>query len=240
MQKLSFFIAIAVLFVACGNGKKDLHDFYFPLKKLKDTPLVYEYKVSTPDTSFALYWYFQTLVQHDSVFFVGTAYDADLQQRQLFREEQVSNGMVLRDLYFFSAPTEGGGISSIRAKIEGGAAFPFEVKDSNSVFVNVIKYENPADSSVTTLTRNRRYLSETTFEFQGKKYDAILLETKEEEYNNRRDIGGIKSNTRQEEVYVKGIGWGSTRRFMGALGAVEMRLVNIYTMAELEKKMPKN
>lgn len=232
--QLSFLLAFALLTQACG--KKDLRDYYFPLKQLKEQSKVYEYTFSTADTSLTLYWYYQTVVQGDSVYLVGNCYDSGFHPLMLMREEQVMNGMKLKELIYYGLNDAGLSVKT-SATIEGGAVFPFQVKDDKSVFVNVIKYSDLKDSTITTtLTRNRRFLKETSFDFKSKKLDAVEFEMKEEQSEKDPKRGGWTHIYTVQEIYAKNIGLVYTKRSLDNGASFETKLVDIYTMTELEAK----
>jgi hypothetical protein len=235
---ISALFAWAIAQTACG--KKDLQPYYFPLKSLMSQPTVYEYKVSTADTALTIYWYYQTLVQNDSIFFVGNCYDQNFQVIQLMREQQVANGMKLQELFFYGSDTEGGAVK-VPATIEGGAVYPFSVTDSNSVFVNVIRYPNPQrQGNTTTLTRNRRYLQPTEYDFKGKKYDAVAFQMKEEQSESDAQSGGFVHVFTVKEIYAKGLGLVYTQRSLDNGVRFETRLVDTFSMATLENRFQKH
>ena len=226
----------ATLFLLQSCGKKDLRDYYFPLKQLKAEAKVYEYKIITPDTSFTIYWYYQTIVQADSIYLVGNCYDAGFHPLVLVREEQVPNGMRLKELIYYGVNTEGYAVQT-KATIEGGAVYPFQVTDNKSVFVNVVKYSDPKDSTImTTLTRNRRFLQDASFDFKEKKLDAVEFEMKEEQSEQNSKSGGWTHVYPIQEIYAKNIGLVYTKRALDNGRNFETRLVDIYTMKDLEAK----
>ena len=230
---MSLFLA-TFFFISCG--KKDVRDYYFPLKQLQTLPKVYEYAFKTRDTSIRLYSYFQTIVQGDSINFVGTDYDGDFRIVLMRREEKLQNGMKLKDLTFFGTNTEGLSVEK-KASVEGGAVFPFEVKDSNSVFINIIKYSDPKDSTKeTTLTRNLRFLKTTTYNFKGQKYAALEFEMKEEQALKDNEKGGWSHVYKVQQIFAKGLGLVYTKRQVTDSEFVEMQLLDVYSMEELEKK----
>lgn len=227
---------LLTVFLLQSCGKKDLRDFYFPLKQLKEQSKVYEYKISTSDTSFTIYWYYQTIVQADSIYLVGNCYDAGFHPLVLMREEQVTNGMKLKELIYYGVNTEGYAVQT-KATIEGGAVFPFQVTDDKSVFVNVVKYSDPKDSTImTTLTRNRRFLQDTSYNFKGKNTDAVIFEMKEEQSEQNNKSGGWTHIYTIQEIYAKTIGLVYTKRSLDNGANFETRLVDIYTMKDLEAK----
>lgn len=231
------FVFLMIMVYSCtGDGKKDIKNFYFPLKALKEQPKVYEYQYTLKDTSFKMYWYYQTVTQGDSIYFVGTGYNEAFQQIMLLREQSFDNGMKLKDFYYFGVDSAGTAIKS-KATIEGGAVFPFHVKDDKGVFINILKYSDPKDSQhQTTITRNRRYLKDTTYSYKNTSYAAIEFEMKEEQAETDLKKGGWSHVYTIQELYAKGIGLVFTKREISEGSFIEMRLLDIYTMKELEDK----
>ena len=229
-------LPIAYCLLTMGCGKKNIREYYYPLTELRDKPMVYEYAFKTRDTSFSLYSYFQTVVQGDSISFVGTDYDPNFQVMMMRREQMLSNGMKLQDLRYYGSDAEGKAVE-MKASVTGGAVFPFEVKDSNGVFINIIKYNDPKDSThETTLTRNLRFLRTTTFNYKNQKYDALEFEKSEEQAEHDLKKGGWQHVFKIKEIYAKGLGLVYSKRAVTEDDAVEITLVDIYTMEDLEKK----
>jgi hypothetical protein len=229
-------VVITCSFCLTSCGKTNLQDYYFPLKSLKEQPKVYEYQLVTADTAITIYWYYQTIVQGDSINFVSTCYDGNFQVLQISREEQVVNGMKLKDLAFYGTNVEGKSVK-MSAIVEGGAVFPFEVSDDKSVFVNVIRYNNPKDSTqVTTLTRNRRFVKKTTYTYKGKSLDAAQLSMKEEQSERDLQRGGLTHVYDIEEIYARNIGLVYSKRTLEAGKFFETKLVDIFAMQDLEAR----
>ena len=229
-------VAVSCIFFQTSCGKTNLQDYYFPLKALKDAPKVYEYQLSTADTTLTIYWYYQTIVQGDSINFVGTCYDGNFQVLQISREEQVINGMKLKDLAFYGTNIDGKS-TKMAANVEGGAVFPFEVSDEKSVFVNVIRFADPKDSThVTTLTRNRRFVKKTNYTYKGKSFDAAQLSMKEEQSERDLQRGGLTHVYEIDEIYAKDIGLVYTKRTLEAGKFFETKLVDMITMEDLEQR----
>jgi hypothetical protein len=231
-----FLLPIIYCMLTIGCGKKNIREYYYPLTQLREKPMVYEYEFKTRDTSFRLYSYFQTVVQGDSVSFVGTDYDPNFQVMMMRREQMLSNGMKLQDLRYYGSDSTGKAIE-MKASVTGGAVFPFEVKDSNGVFINIIKYRDPKDSThETTLTRNLRFLRTTTYDYKNQKYDALEFEKKDEQAERDLKQGGWQHVFKVKEIYAKGLGLVYSKRAVTEEDAVEIILVDVYTMEDLEKK----
>ncbi|NJN33980.1 MAG: hypothetical protein HC817_06780 [Saprospiraceae bacterium] len=199
-------------------------------------PLVYEYELRTPDTTMHFYTYYQTIAQGDSINFVSTEYDQNFQVLQLRREECLEKGMKLRDLTYFGIDSMGKSVS-MKATIEYGAVFPFEVTDSNGVFMNLIKYRDPKDSTrETTLTRNLRFLKNSNFNFKGQTIDAIAFEQREEQSERDVSKGGLQFFYTDAKVYAKNLGLVRSERRLSPTNFIEMRLVDTFPMAQLEQR----
>jgi hypothetical protein len=227
-------IAYCIFLIGCG--KKNIREYYYPLTQLREKPMVYEYEFKTRDTSFHLYTYFQTVVQGDSISFVGTDYDPNFQVMMMRREQMLSNGMKLQDLRYYGSDSTGKAIE-MKASVTGGAVFPFEVKDSNGIFINIIKYRDPKDSThETTLTRNLRFLRTTTYDYKNQKYEALEFEKKDEQAERDLKQGGWQHVFKVNEIYAKGLGLVYSKRAVTEVDAVEIILVDTYPMEDLEKK----
>jgi hypothetical protein len=236
LQTAYCLLPIVYCLLLMGCGKKNIREYYYPLTQLRDKPMVYEYAFKTRDTSFRLYSYFQTVVQGDSISFVGTDYDPNFQVMMMRREQMLSNGMKLQDLRYYGSDSTGKAIE-MKALVTGGAVFPFEVKDSNGVFINIIKYRDPKDSThETTLTRNLRFLRTTTFNYKNQKYEALEFEKNEEQAEHDLKQGGWQHVFKIKEIYAKGLGLVYSKRAVTEDDAVEITLVDVYTMEDLEKK----
>jgi hypothetical protein len=232
--------AVCLLFFLTSCGKTNLQDYYFPLKSLQKQPQVYEYQLITPDTTVTIYWYYQTIVQGDSINFVGTCYDGAFQVMQLSREEQVVNGMKLKDLSFYGTDSLGKSVQ-MTATIEGGAIFPFEVTDDKSVFVNVFRYADPRDAThITTHTRNRRFVKKTNYIFKEKTLDAAELSMKEEQSDRDMKQGGLTHVYEVQEIYARNLGLVYSKRTLEAGRFLETKLVDTFTMEALEERFRKH
>ncbi len=227
---------ICLFIVSCGDDKKDIKAYYFPLKALKEQPKVYEYEYQLKDTAIKMYWYYQTVTQGDSIYFVGTCYNDAFQQVLLVREQRFDNGMKLKDLFYFGTDSTGKSVQS-KASIEGGAVFPFSVKDDKGVFINILKYNDPKDSTrQTTITRNRRYIKDTSYIYRGISYNAIEFEMKEEQAEKDIVKGGFSHVYTIKEIYAKDIWQVYTKREISEGNFIVMHLVDIYSMQDLESK----
>ena len=183
MNRLSFyfFLSWALWFGSLGcsssGNKKNIRDYYFPLKKMK-TGLVYEYQPVSGDLS-PVYWYYRTIVNPDGVFFIGTYYEYDLVPLQFVREEMVGNGMLLEEIFLYNRDSTGKQ-QPVPVEILAGNVFPFELSGPEGIFLYKIRWSPPDDpEATTTLVKNRRYLGDTTIVFEGRPYEAVTFEVRE-------------------------------------------------------------
>jgi len=221
---------IALLFgllAACSaDDKRNIKEYYFPLEKMLNNGIVYEYEALHADTIAPYYWYYQTVQMPDSpMVLVGTYYDAGFQQRQIVREEVVSNGMLLQNMRLFLTDTSGQQ-EQVVVDIQANNAFPFEVRDSSGVFLYKVQWDDPFQSnSTTTLIRNRRYLGDTSYVFQDKTLPCVRFGVREI-VENEQD-GFLEIELEGEEWYARNLGLVYTSR-----RAVENPFRQVYALRD--------
>jgi len=216
------------------EGQRDIRDFYFPLRELEEG-LVYEYRSPSIDSLTPAYWYYRSFLKEEGVFLTGTYYEFQLEPLQLVREELVSNGMLVQDVYLYEAGDSTGQQERTKVEVLQGSAFPFEVSDTNSVFLYKIRWSPPRDSgAVITLTKNRQYLGDTTVQTMGKNRDAVIFEVKELlEYDKN---GVFEQQYGGREIYAEGIGLVYYNKTVSGNMRWDYALVSRYPMKELEQK----
>ncbi len=227
------FSGAVLLLVGCGkNDAKDIREYYFPLKQLKDG-LVYEYQAVNNDSLAPNRWYFRSFVQDTGVYFTGTYYSPDLTPLQFTREEMVKNGMLLTDLYLYEADATGKQ-QRVEAQIIAGSVFPFEVRDSGGIFLYKISWKPiSAPDTRITLIKNRRYAGDTTFVFQNKRYACAVFEVRE--LLEQEQEGFFEREFSTVEWYAKGLGLVYYRKNITDDFVLEYQLAKRYPMEELEK-----
>ena len=92
--QLVWIVFLGALMLDCSDDQKNIRDYYFPLKQLKEG-LVYEYQAIAPDSLAPYYWFYRSIIEEDRVFLTGTYYEVDLIPKQFTQEELVENGMLL-------------------------------------------------------------------------------------------------------------------------------------------------
>lgn len=224
--------------LACNpTNRKDIRAYYFPLKELTQG-LVYEYQAVEQDSLSPAFWYYRSFIQDEGIYLTGTYYEYDLIPLQLVREEMVSNGMLLEDLFLY-LPDSSGRQQRVAAKVLAGNVFPFSVSDSSGVFLYKVEFDLSNEmGSTTTLIKNRRYLGETTYEFQGKTYDAVRFEVRELIEDRSATEGSIEPQFNGEEIYAKGLGLVYYRKNLGGQ-TIAYELTDRYSMEQLEQTAKK-
>jgi hypothetical protein len=227
-------LALAALLSACaGDGARDIRDYYFPLRELTDG-LVYEYRPVDNDTFPPLYWYFRSIIFKDSAFLVGTFYEYDLLPRQFVREELVSNGVRLRELILYEIDTTGGQ-RPMPADIVAGDVFPFRVRPQGGIFLFNVRWSPPGSEDTRfTLVKNRRYLGDTTFVYEGRKRPAVRFEVRE--LLEHEQEGVLEKEYAGVEIYAKNLGLVYFRKDIAEGLSLAYRLAARYPMAELERQ----
>jgi hypothetical protein len=224
----------AFLLVSCKSDgdRRDIRDYYFPVKELTDG-LVYEYRPVGNDAMAPAYWYYRSLIFEDSVFLTGTYYEYNLLPLQFTREEMVSNGMLLEEMYLYEQDSTG---KQVRTEVDivAGNVFPFEVRDPGGIFLYRVEWESPLDPGArTTLIKNRRYLGDTTFIYKEKTYDAVRFEVRELlEYDKE---GVFEKEYAGTEIYAEGLGLVYYRKEISPDLTLEYALADRYPMERLEE-----
>lgn len=229
-------IALMCLAACNGLGKRDIKAYYFPISELRKG-LVYEYEVTQNGVSSSEYWYYRSFLRDSGIFLTSTHYNQFFQIGQISREKIVESGALAREYFLYEPDSVSGGQIQTRALITAPDIFPFQVKDSTSVFLFSVNFHPPDDSLATVyVVRNRRFLGEApAYEVLDKKLPCIrfgLHEAIGNEKEGSTDIEGIG-----EEWYAKGIGLVWYRKTYGSGSLqIEGRLLRIFPMTELEQK----
>jgi hypothetical protein len=233
-KKVTNWVILMTLFLQCGNRKRDIRNFYFPLTSLQQ-PLVYEYRSANKDSLPPFYCYMHTLYIGDSLFFMTNTYGADFETLQLDRELQTPHGMLLKSLFQY-VPDSTGKRTQNATEILSGNAFPYEVTDSNGIFVYNIAWKSGIDSTRYSIIRNRRFGGDTTWTFQNKTYPAIWFHLRE--VRDRDNNGHTSVEFRGKEIFAENLGLVSIRRTVSG-HEIEYQLVDKYDMKTFEGKFQK-
>ena len=241
---ISLILLILLGFTACDDNSRFIKPYYFPINELNQG-LVYEYGHPKHDSVAPFYNYYRIIKKNDSTgqqkrpitYLVGMRYNHLFQPEQLSVEEQISNGMLLTESILYQTDSTGKQIS-MPVEIEVGSAYPFDISTKGGVFVYNIKwYEPESKEKFTTLIRNRSFGADTTYTFNGKKYDAIQLNLKEKVESF--DEGFIEHDFSGVEIYAKDIGLVYYRKNVAPGFVIEYELKDRYPMQVLEEKFGK-
>ncbi len=233
--KLLWLPLLGFLLAQCsGEGKRDIRDYYFPLKRLQEG-LVYEYRSVGQDSLTPNYWYYRSFVNDKGVFLTGAYYEYDLAPLQFVREELVRNGMLLADMLIYE--TDSSGLQQqVAVTIEAGNVFPFEVSDSSGIFLYKVRWSPPSDSgAVFTLIKNRRFLGDTTVTIGGERYDCVAFQVRE--LFEREAEGFFEKEFSGLELYAKGVGLVYYKKEITDNLTLEYQLADRYKMPTLEEKL---
>ncbi len=234
--RLGLFGLLLSLCFACGDqgGKKDIRDYYYPIRQLEDG-LVYEYRSVSNDSLPPVYWYYRSFIEENGVFLTATYYEHDLIPRQLAKEEMVSNGVIQNDLALFVTDSLGKQ-QPLNTEVLVGNIFPFKVSEGGGVFLYKIQISSPDEPHlVTTLIKNRRYVGDTTFVFKKKKFPGVAFEVKELVELDDKEQGGMEPQWDGKEIYAKNIGLVFYEKQLGET-PLTYALFDRYPMTVLEKK----
>lgn len=234
--RLAFwFSALLALLSACSGGdKRDIREYYFPLSALR-SGVVYEYDLVGIDSSAPEYWYYRSFLRDSGQFLVGTFYDSRFEIGQIVREKIVRNGAQAREYHLYQ-PDTSGQQTPIPTRIESPDVFPFEVKDSNSVYLFSLNFHPPEDPDATIyVIRNRQFMGDARpFEFQGESYPCVRFRVREA-IGNKKD-GAAEVEGIGEEWYARGLGLVYFSKSYGSDFRFAYRLVDTIGMPELERR----
>lgn len=238
IKSLSFLVCLFVflgLFQSCKQDNRiALKSYYYPTETL-DNGLVYEYaNFRNGQSANTDYWYFRNIKSEEKLFLVGQNYGPDFIPNQFVREEILESGSLIREGFLLTAPDSLGLQQKTMFEVKQKSVFPFFVKDSLGVFIYEINFEQKEDVLLNyNIIRNRRYLGQEHYNYNGKEIDCAVFEIKEL-YEIESD--GVQTfEFRGKEYYGKGIGLVYQRKAMGE-NVQELKLVNQFSMEELEKK----
>ena len=232
LPKFKFILLFLILLIySCSeDNSKDIRDYYFPLKQLKEG-MVYEYEAIQPDSLSPQYWYYRTIMQDGQVFLTGTMYEADFVPRQLVKEELVENGMLLDDLFIYYSDSTNKQ-QSYDIQIVAGNAFPFQVSLPSGIFLYNIHWEDPIRQTTTTLIKNRRYLGDTTLTMAGRQFDDCIAFGVKELVEVESE-GVLAQEFEGVEIYAKGTGLVYFKKIISSQLTLEYLLADRYPMDTL-------
>ncbi len=229
-----FYLLFAFLFISCQEDSrvKNISDFYFPTQDLEEG-MVYEYKKLGGDTLFE-YWFYQTIKNDSTTYFLGQYYDNYFNIRQFIREEIISDGVILSEMFLY-LPDSTDKLTKIPVNILSPTVFPFQVRDSLGVFLYKIKWKDdyPADRT-TTLIKNRRYIGKDKYPYKKDFVDCVVFDVKE--LVETEEVGFQEIQYSGKEWYAQNIGLIYYEKQITDSFSIKYQLNDIYSAEVFEKK----
>jgi hypothetical protein len=223
----------AIGFFGCTSETSWLESYYFPLEALQQG-VVYEYRPVQSDSLPPEYWYFRSFLTDTASFLAGQYINDAFEVGQFILEEKVSNGMRLKKCVI-AVPDTSGRLQQIDTEVLSGAAFPFTVKDSLSVFLYQLKWNDPqSPGRVTTLTRNVRFFGTIPCEVFGDA--AICAHLGGRELIAVDEDGVLELEYDYDQHFAEGIGLIWYRKQISEDFIMEYALKDTFGMAEFEER----
>jgi hypothetical protein len=232
-------IALALVFsfgAGCSRGKRNIRPYYFPALDLMEGK-VYVYDLARADSSSPEYWYYRGFVRDSGIFLSATNYDNQFNIRQITREKHVESGVLMRDYFLYEPDTSTGALSRTQASLRSPSVFPFEVTDSQGVYLFHLSYvPDHLPEATIYVIRNRRYLGDgPLFDFNGRSYPTIRMGVRDAVGYDQEGSAEVEGTG--EEWYAKGLGLVYWEKRFGRFGLERTyRLKEIISMEELERR----
>ena len=219
---LCHFVMYSVIIV---TGCKDhpeieegLAQYYLPAEDLGTKGTDYIYRSKSDTTLPPEVWrHINTSEGH----ITSINYDHIQQVVQKQYERIVGNGVLIDSLHLFFYDSLGRTIT-LPVRILSPNRFPFEAKDSSKVYLTHLEWFQPGDSLHVVLERRRRFIGNTTWNWQGKNVPAIRIKT-EDKFETEKD-GWTTSGWNGEEIYAKDLGLVYYRRNISEHMILEFQL----------------
>ncbi|MEN0003935.1 MAG: hypothetical protein AAF798_07315 [Bacteroidota bacterium] len=220
---------------ACEVGPPDIRDYYFPLKVLTEGE-VYEYRAVDNSQLAPAYWYYRSFIMPEKIILTGTYYEYNFEPLQFVQEELVRNGMLLDTIFLYE--TDSAGLQQqVPGEILSGSVFPFEVKDTTTVFLYKVRFQFPSTpNQQITLIKNRRFAGRTTYTYKDKTYDCVKFDVKELVEVTDTVQGGMEPELAGYELYAEGVGLVYYEKEISPGQTLAYELYDQYPMTVLEEK----
>ncbi len=228
-------VAILVISACQIDSKNYLPEYYYPMGKW-DEGMVYEYHPVDNDQLPVEYWYFRKLEKAGKTILTGQYYDNTYTPRQIFNAEVTNEGVFVKD-YFLYEYDSLGNVYQNAAEILANVNFPFQVKDTNQVFLNKLKWKMPTEEypdGHLELTRNRKFKGDAAYSFKNKSYDCVEFQIDElmSDFND----GHLEKEYRGTELYAKKLGLIYYKKEIDENFVLEYELRDTFSMAKFEEK----
>ena len=229
---LSILVCMSLVFCNEEQGEHTIRSFYFPLEKLED-PHVYVYQTPSYIDRPPYYMIYRAEKKEDQYFLNSWSLDHNFLLQYTSREKAVHNGM-LAESYNMLIIDSTGKVSRREARIESDNIFPFEKRDSNTLYVFEMTWYVSDDSSRhNTIIRNRWQKGPTEYIYNGETLPAWKMGIKE--IIDQYDEGYLQYEARGEEIYAKNIGLVATDKSIGEDYRLAYELDTIYRLRDFEQ-----
>ena len=170
-----FVMCLCIFFAGCRE-KDDHHEdhslYYLPVDSLSPQGMRYTYRnLADSSLGYEVWEHIKTSDGH----VLSINYDQNGQVVQKQYERVVHNGVLIDSLHLFYQDSLG--LIQLPVKIISPHRFPFEAVDSSQVWLTHLEWWQPGDSLHVVLERRRRFLGDTTWQFDGKLLQAIRFGT---------------------------------------------------------------
>jgi hypothetical protein len=195
--------------------------FYFDALALSGGGKVFAYEPVNDKRYPEEYWHKRFTGDYHANTLYRTLYSPDAEVLQSMAESIDKKGATLIKLEL-TYPS-GDSSRTLTAKIDAASTFLFGPPDTTVIAKYQIEYREPSDDAVRViLTRERKFVREQTFTFQGKEYPAmrfVVDETLETETE-----GFTESTWQTTEIYALGLGLVYYRKPINSEFVLEYRL----------------
>lgn len=221
------FMLTFTLLTACGNGGRDIRNYYFPVRDLAETGLVYLYEntgsIPGPEQEYA---YYLGVVQDTGMYLSITRYDGTFSPKQQTRQEIENDGVYLRDLLFLQPDSAGVSVPT-ETTLHFSKAFPFYLKEApaDNLSGYRLSFQPELREATTYVSLTRMFRGDTTINVLGDSYDAIVFDLAGEVSERDQELGDISPQFSGFEIYAKGLGLVQYERRLSAKGTTGGRLL---------------
>lgn len=230
----------ALLFFTGCDDRRDIRDYYFPVRELINTDgLVYAYEntgtLPGPDTE---YWYFLGVDQDTALYLSVTRYSPEFAPEQQSREQITNDGVLLRELTML--PADSAGVAQpIPTDIIYDKVFPFYLTEGDPVPYGYRMKFAPLEAPDATnyVTFNRRYRADTVINLMGQDYDAIIFDLEGEVSMRDPEAGDISPSFGGYEIFARGLGRVEFKRELAEGASFGGRLVERIPMPEFAERV---
>lgn len=235
MKYILIILSALFVFYGCKTEPEEIvapyqfKEYYYPIENLRQGK-VYVYE-SVNDSVSGYYLY----LINQGGYLIGTTYNADLEIEQIITEDVLSNGTSLHRFRLCEHFPDNPDICQpVDVDVESPAVFPFEMKDSSSVFLYDVSWTGLMDSMDYKVVRNRHFMGYEQLEWNGKTYDGVKFGIREEITVGRQEIGYQTFKAFTEEHYAKGVGLVHSKKNIDNTIGLEFKLAEITNMKTLE------